>query len=50
VGESEGFLSGGGVIEFRVDENKVKIEISADAAKRAGLRISAKLMSLSQKK
>jgi hypothetical protein len=48
VGESEGFVAGGGVIEFRVEESKVKMEISADAAKRAGLHISAKLLSLSQ--
>jgi hypothetical protein len=48
VGEFEGFLAGGGVIEFRVEENKVKMEISEPAAKRAGLHISAKLLSLAQ--
>lgn len=48
VGESEGFIAGGGVIEFRVEESKVRMEISAAAAKLAGLRISAKLLSLSQ--
>jgi hypothetical protein len=48
VGESEGFVAGGGVIEFRVEESKVKMEISADAARLAGLHISAKLLSLSQ--
>jgi hypothetical protein len=36
------------VIEFRVEESKVRMEISAAAAKLAGLRISAKLLSLSQ--
>ncbi len=48
VGESEGFLSSGGVINFRLDESKVRIEINAGAAERAGLHISAKLMSLAQ--
>jgi hypothetical protein len=48
VGESDGFLAGGGMIEFRVEESKVRMEISAEAAKRAGLRVSAKLLSLSQ--
>lgn len=48
VGESMGFIAGGGVIEFRVEESKVRIEISAGAAKLAGLRISAKLLSLAQ--
>jgi hypothetical protein len=48
VGESEGFIAGGGVIEFRLEENKVRMEISVAAAKRAGLHISAKLLSLAQ--
>jgi hypothetical protein len=48
VGESEGFVAGGGVIEFSVEESKVRMEISAEAAKRAGLHISAKLLSLAQ--
>ena len=48
VGESDGFIAAGGVIEFRVEESKVKMEINAETAKRAGLRISSKLLSLSQ--
>jgi hypothetical protein len=48
VGESEGFLASGGVIEFRVEDSRVRMEISEAAAKRAGLHISAKLLSLSQ--
>ncbi len=48
VGESEGFVASGGVIEFSVEESKVRMEISAEAAKRAGLHISAKLLSLAQ--
>jgi hypothetical protein len=48
VGESEGFIANGGVIEFRVEESKLRMEISASAGKLAGLRISAKLLSLSQ--
>jgi hypothetical protein len=48
VGETEGFIAAGGVIEFRVEDSKVRMEISAAAAKLAGLHISAKLLSLSQ--
>jgi hypothetical protein len=48
VGESEDFVAGGGIIELRVVDSKVRMEISAEAAKKAGLRISAKLMSLAQ--
>jgi hypothetical protein len=46
VGESEGFLASGGVIDFKLEEAKVRMEISAAAADRAGLHISAKLLSL----
>lgn len=48
VGESEGFLSNGGMIALKVDGEKVRIEINQQAAERAGLRISAKLLSLAQ--
>ena len=48
VGESEGFAASGGVIEFRVDEGRVRMDINSEAAKRAGLHISAKLLSLAQ--
>lgn len=48
VGESEGFIAAGGVIEFRVEDSRVKMEINADAAKRAGLTISSRLLNLIQ--
>ena len=46
VGESEGFLASGGLIEFRVEESRVRMEINAEAAKRAGLTISSRLLNL----
>ena len=48
VGESEGFLTNGGVVNFKLDGDRVRIEISTEAADRAGLHISAKLLSLAQ--
>jgi hypothetical protein len=48
VGESDGFLAGGGVISFKLDGDRVRIEINKEAADRAHLRISAKLLSLAQ--
>jgi hypothetical protein len=48
VGESEGFLASGGVIDFKLDGERVRIEISTAAADQAKLRISAKLLSLAQ--
>jgi uncharacterized protein DUF4154 len=46
VGETEGFASAGGVIQFVLDENRVRFVINPDAANRAGLKISSKLLAL----
>ncbi len=48
VGEAEGFASGGGVINFYTQSNKLRFEINPDAAERAGLRISSQLLRLSR--
>ncbi len=48
VGETEGFVSSGGVMAFRLEGEKIRIAISTTAADRAGLHISAKLLSLAQ--
>ena len=46
VGESDGFAGHGGVINFYVDDNKVRFEINPKAADRASLQISAQLLRL----
>jgi hypothetical protein len=46
VGESDEFLHFGGIVQFRIEDRKVRFEIQADAARRAGLRISAQLLEL----
>jgi hypothetical protein len=46
VGESERFADEFGVINFTVASDKVRFEINADAADRAGLKISAQLQKL----
>lgn len=46
VGESDNFLRDGGMIRFVVEQNRVRFEISAEAAAAAGLGISSKLLSL----
>ena len=46
VGEALGFSKRGGVIEFSVEDNKVKLTINLDAAQRAHLQVSSKLLSL----
>ena len=48
VGETEGFVADGGVIELNVEDGKVTMEINTAGAKKAGLLISAKLLSLAQ--
>jgi len=50
VGEAEGFLANGGVINFKLEGERVRIEISTEAADRAGLHISAKLLSMARLK
>jgi hypothetical protein len=46
VGERDGFLEAGGVINFIKKENKVRFEIDLNTAHSARLQISSKLLSL----
>jgi hypothetical protein len=48
VGEAEGFASDGGVINFKVEDGRVRFEINLEAAERQQLHISSKLLSLAQ--
>jgi hypothetical protein len=48
VGESEGFAAGGGVIGFKLEGGRVRLEVNVDAADQRKLRISSKLLSLAQ--
>ncbi|MEK6304132.1 MAG: YfiR family protein [Acidobacteriota bacterium] len=48
VGETERFAQMGGIINFTIIDNKLRFEINQAAAERAGLRISAKLLSLAR--
>jgi len=44
VGDTEDFAEQGGVINFFIDENKVRFEINLAASREAGLKISSKLL------
>jgi len=46
VGETEGFAAAGGTIQFAIEDNHVRFLINTDAADRAGLKVSSKLLSL----
>jgi hypothetical protein len=48
VGESENFVQQGGMIGFLLEGNKVRFEINIDAAERAKLKISARLLTLAK--
>ncbi len=46
VGEMDGFVDGGGMIQFVVIDKRVRFSINAGAAEDAGLRLSSKLLNL----
>ena len=48
VGEAEDFTANGGIINFKLKDARVRIEIDSAAAERAKLRISSKLLSLAE--
>jgi hypothetical protein len=48
VGETWEFIAGGGMINLRLEDARVRVEINPDAAERAKLRISSKLLSLAE--
>lgn len=48
VGDTPNFAAAGGAIEFTLEENHVRFTINLDAAERAGLRLSSKLLSLAR--
>jgi len=48
VGETDTFASEGGVINFKIEDGRVRFQVNVDAAEQARLRISAKLLSLAQ--
>jgi hypothetical protein len=48
VGETDDFTVTGGIVQFRMKDARVRIEIDAEAAGRASLRISSKLLSLAE--
>ena len=49
VGETEQFTENGGMINFFLEGTKTRFQINKDAATSAGLKISAKLMSLASR-
>ncbi len=46
VGDADDFTAHGGIVQFRLVDTRIHMEIIIEAAERAGLRISSKLLSL----
>jgi hypothetical protein len=48
VGEVDGFAAQGGVINFKLKDGSIRLEINKSEAEREGLHISSKLLSLAE--
>jgi len=48
VGETDGFAANGGMVNFIGDRSEVRFQINQRAARRAGLKISSKLLRLAE--
>jgi hypothetical protein len=48
VGDADGFVASGGAIEFMVEDNHIRFAINPDAADRADLKVSSKLLDLAK--
>ena len=46
VGESSGFASTGGTINFYLEKGKIRFEINPEAARSSGIKISSRLLKL----
>jgi len=49
IGDMQGFLESGGIINFITEEKKVRFEINVTAAKRAKLKIRSQLLRLAKR-
>ena len=48
VGETDNFAAEGGIINFKIESGSVRLQINLEAARKQGLRISPKLLSLAE--
>lgn len=48
VGDTSGYAEQGVIVNFYIEENKVRFEINREAAARAGLKISSQLLKLAR--
>jgi len=49
VGETEGFLQTGGMVNLRIEDESVQLDIDQASAEKAGLKISSKLLQIANR-
>jgi hypothetical protein len=49
VGETSGFVSAGGIVEFSFDQDHLRFEINLAAARSAGLKLDARLLAMAKR-
>jgi hypothetical protein len=48
VGDTEGFAAEGGIVNLRVEGDKIHIQVNVGAAERQRIRISSRLLGLAE--
>jgi hypothetical protein len=48
IGDTPGFASHGGIMNFTLEDNKIRFEVNVEAAKHADLTISSRLLTLAK--
>ena len=46
IGEAPDFCAAGGMVNFRIEENRLRFEVNVSAAERGRIRVSSKLLKL----
>lgn len=49
VGETDGFLEAGGMVEFRFENNRLQMEVNLVAVRNANLKVDARLLALAKR-
>ena len=49
AGETAGFVSAGGIVEFNFDQSHTRFEINLSAARAAGLKLDARLLAMAKR-
>jgi|SRR5581483_2779301 len=48
IGDSDGFTAAGGIVNLKLEEQKIRLQINLAAAERGRIRISSRLLSLAE--